>query len=846
MKLFSSTRSLSIFALLAGSAISLGVSAANLVEKTTFEGDRSGVTSVVFSPNGSRLFSGGWENSIKQWDPNNGSLISTIDHTGFGDLILDLDISPDGRTLVSGSRDYDNRKNTVKLWNIRSGNAGKTLRRPVPEFCDSTSFSPDGKQVAAGCWDGKNGERTLQIWNAQNGSVVETIYDFGGPVAYSPSSKQLAAGDGSTLKTLNVGSRQTVQTFTGQILSADFNHNGRQLVTGDASGSVVVWDAKTGRQSVSLKGHSDAINDIAYSADGKYIISGSKDASVRLWDSQTGRQLSVARTKDPVESVSFGPKGKRIAIASGTAIKIYQVTGTTSGGPPPVQQTNVSGKWKGPNGEDFSLKQRGTNITVIQGSKTLGTVTIAGNIISWGTVKGTVRGTTISWTNNTKWKKAGGTSSSSSGSSSSNSAPPSGVKVTGKWKGPNGENFDLRQSGSKITVRENSKTIATIQIKGNIITWGTVKGTVRGNTISWTNNTKWKKAGGTSSSSSGSSSSNSAPPSGVKVTGKWKGPNGENFDLRQSGSKITVRENSKTIATIQIKGNIITWGATKGTVRGNSISWSNNTKWKKAGGTSSSSSGSSSSNSAPPSGVKVTGKWKGPNGENFDLRQSGSKITVRENSKTIATIQIKGNIITWGTVKGTVRGSTISWTNNTKWKKAGGTSSSSSSSAPPSGTNAPPSGVKVTGKWKGPNGENFDLRQSGSKITVRENSKTIATIQIKGNIITWGATKGTVRGNSISWSNNTKWKKAGTTGSSSGSNGPPTSSAPPIITRYEETKCKSKLFLYWECGYPGAKTVEVIKQHSTVMCEKDVSYGLTDKGLWVTFGCNANFRLGFE
>jgi WD40 repeat protein len=92
-----------------------------------------------------------------------------------------------------------------------------------------------------------------------------------------------------------------VTTFSGLFLSADFNHNGRQLVTGDPSGNVVVWDAKSGAQSLNLKGHSDAVNDIAYSPDGRYIVSGSKDASVRLWDSRTGRQLSFARTKDPVE-----------------------------------------------------------------------------------------------------------------------------------------------------------------------------------------------------------------------------------------------------------------------------------------------------------------------------------------------------------------------------------------------------------------------------------------------------------------------------------------------------------------------------------------------------------------
>jgi WD40 repeat protein len=67
----------------------------------TLEGHTDNVNSVVFSPDGQTLASGGEDRTIRLWNIATGELLRTFDkHT---DWITTLVFSPDGRILVSGS-----------------------------------------------------------------------------------------------------------------------------------------------------------------------------------------------------------------------------------------------------------------------------------------------------------------------------------------------------------------------------------------------------------------------------------------------------------------------------------------------------------------------------------------------------------------------------------------------------------------------------------------------------------------------------------------------------------------------------------------------------------------------
>ena len=62
------------------------------------------------------------------------------------------------------------------------------------------------------------------------------------------------------------------------------------------SGEIKVWDAETGRELLTLQGHTGDVLNVAFSPDGQRLASGAfLDHTVRVWDAQTGQQLLVLK-----------------------------------------------------------------------------------------------------------------------------------------------------------------------------------------------------------------------------------------------------------------------------------------------------------------------------------------------------------------------------------------------------------------------------------------------------------------------------------------------------------------------------------------------------------------------
>jgi len=94
---------------------------------------------------------------------------------------------------------------------------------------------------------------------------------------------------------------------------------------------IIVWDASTGAEVMTLRGHSERVWSVAFSPDGKRIVSGSSvDHTVRVWDAGGGAEVLTLPSDGPVHSVAFSPDGKRIISGSmaGT-VKVWDsATGT--------------------------------------------------------------------------------------------------------------------------------------------------------------------------------------------------------------------------------------------------------------------------------------------------------------------------------------------------------------------------------------------------------------------------------------------------------------------------------------------------------------------------------------
>jgi WD40 repeat protein len=63
-----------------------------------------------------------------------------------------------------------------------------------------------------------------------------------------------------------------------------FSPDGRTLATAGIGATVKLWDAATGKEKATLKGHTKLVAAVAFSQDGRALTSGSYDKTIKLRD----------------------------------------------------------------------------------------------------------------------------------------------------------------------------------------------------------------------------------------------------------------------------------------------------------------------------------------------------------------------------------------------------------------------------------------------------------------------------------------------------------------------------------------------------------------------------------
>src|SRR5205823_862410 len=134
------------------------------------------VNAIAISPDGKTLASGSADKTIKLWSLPEGKLLATLDR--HATAVNAIAISPDGKTLASGSADK-----TIKLWSLPEGKLLATLDRHESAV-NAVAISPDGKTLASGSAD-----KTIKLWSLPEGKLLATLdghKDFVKAVAISP------------------------------------------------------------------------------------------------------------------------------------------------------------------------------------------------------------------------------------------------------------------------------------------------------------------------------------------------------------------------------------------------------------------------------------------------------------------------------------------------------------------------------------------------------------------------------------------------------------------------------------------------------------------------------------
>ena len=315
------------------------------------------VTSVAFSPDGTRFLTGSADGTAKLWDTATGELRRTF--SGDAGAVNSVAFVPDKKQILTGSY-----VGPARSWSVETGarlsdfSARRNEGQPPGTESSLVISSPYGFRVFAGF----SGGGWARFWDATtddgleiDGSSVPTWNDL---VAVSPDleavspdgskiltvpkrlNSKLGGGTMTTLcdatvvsntdtgrKTLHVELSGLILAQTRNVSCVALSPDGRTFVTGNLDGTARLWDTAT-VQAIDEKnplqtfsGHRDPIWCVAFSPDGSRVLTGSVDRTVKLWKTATGEDLRTFAIGSP-----FSVVGVILIVATGGAL-VGAITG---------------------------------------------------------------------------------------------------------------------------------------------------------------------------------------------------------------------------------------------------------------------------------------------------------------------------------------------------------------------------------------------------------------------------------------------------------------------------------------------------------------------------------------
>ena len=291
-------------------------------------GHKDYVSKLAFSPDGKTLLTGSKDGTIQAWDTVTGSHVFTL--TGHIEGTRDLMFTLNGDTLVSLNQPFNPPGNLQQQrWDLTTGDQLSTHLLGIK--AGSMILSPDGETLVTHNFGNK-----CVLWdiNADPPHILDQFVLDGYPrsglnvkFGFSADSKMLTAGGEDNLVHVwdLTDSKKTQHRFTVNghkhwIRTLAFSPDGKMLASGGEGSTLCVWRVSDGASLFKSTAHKTWVNAVAFSPDGKILASG--DNELFLWDTTTGTQLRTTHRElsARISTLVFSPDGKTLVAGNGDGI----------------------------------------------------------------------------------------------------------------------------------------------------------------------------------------------------------------------------------------------------------------------------------------------------------------------------------------------------------------------------------------------------------------------------------------------------------------------------------------------------------------------------------------------
>ena len=277
-----------------------------------FDDHNNEVWSIIFSPDGATVATGGNDDRVRFWNPRTGARGPIL--APHAATVSTLAWHPGGQIIASGSFDPTN---NLKLWDARSGDVITNLAGHTDKV-RSVAFSPDGKVLASAGTD-----RVVRIWEVRTGkrlAVLAAHTDLVRNLAFAPDGRSLASvGDDEVVRVWDWSRPQLLAVFAEpyQLSAVAYSPDGLTLASADQGGFIHLRDTTTWRTRRVVRSDDKEIRTLLFSPDGDTLVSAGASRTIRFWDPSTGQSLMELRneTSDQINALAFSPDGTLLVVA---------------------------------------------------------------------------------------------------------------------------------------------------------------------------------------------------------------------------------------------------------------------------------------------------------------------------------------------------------------------------------------------------------------------------------------------------------------------------------------------------------------------------------------------------